>query len=134
MEHASSIGRRSLIKRTATLAAMAPSSTLAFPAAAEEAIDGNQPTALADIPFSESAKLTIERRGQVALFGINRPYIQNRIDPETFQAMARAYDDYDHDPSLRAAVLYGHGNQFSRGTDVEGFKALASSGKPLIGR
>ena len=28
-----------------------------------------------------------------------------------------AYDDYDHDPSLRAAVLFGHGEHFSRGID-----------------
>ena len=29
---------------------------------------------LQDVPFSSGAKLTIERRGQIVLFGINRPY------------------------------------------------------------
>ena len=98
----------------------------------EEAVDRSQPTTLAEISVSSNAKLTIERRGQLALFGINRPYIQNRIDPETFRAMAKAYYDYDRDPSLRAAILFGHGDHFSRGIDVEGFKALALTGKPLM--
>jgi hypothetical protein len=34
-----------------------------------------------DLPLSPSAKITIERRGQIVLIGINRPYIHNRIDP-----------------------------------------------------
>src|ERR1700761_4000264 len=62
-----------------------------------------------DIPYTATTKLTIERRGQIVLIGINRPGIQNRVDPETFQALAKAYYDFDHDPSLRAAVLFGHG-------------------------
>lgn len=76
--------------------------------ATEEAVDRSQPTTLAEISVSSNAKLTIERRGQLVLFGINRPYIQNRIDPETFRAMAKAYYDYDRDPSLRAARLLSH--------------------------
>ncbi|HTB10390.1 MAG TPA: enoyl-CoA hydratase-related protein [Bryobacteraceae bacterium] len=88
--------------------------------------------ALQDVPLSSGAKLTIESRGQVVFFGINRPYIQNRIDPETFEKLAEAYYQYDHDPSLRAAILFGHGENFSRGIDVEGFKSLAGTGKPWI--
>jgi hypothetical protein len=45
---------------------------------------------LQDIPFSSGAKLTIERRGQIVLFGINRPYIQNRIDPGGFRKTGRS--------------------------------------------
>jgi enoyl-CoA hydratase len=77
-------------------------------------------------------KLTIDRRGQIVLFGLNRPYIQNRIDPETFETLAEAYYQYDNDPSLRAAILFGHGENFSRGIDVDGFKSLVSTGKPWI--
>jgi enoyl-CoA hydratase len=87
---------------------------------------------MADIPYSATTKLTVERRGQIVLIGINRPTIQNRIDPETFQALAKAYYQYDHDSSLRAAVLFGHGDNFSRGIDVDGFKAIVTSGKPRI--
>ncbi len=87
---------------------------------------------LQNVPFSSGAKLTVERRGQIVLFGVNRPYIQNRIDPETFEGLAEAYYQYDRDPSLRAAILFGHGENFSRGIDVEGFKSLAGTGKPWI--
>jgi enoyl-CoA hydratase len=88
---------------------------------------------MVDIPASATAKITVERRGEIVLIGINRPDIQNRIDPEAYLALAKAYYDYDHDPSLRAAVLFGHGANFSRGIDVDGFKAIASSGGPPIG-
>jgi enoyl-CoA hydratase/carnithine racemase len=64
------------------------------------------------------------------LIGINRPYIHNRIDPEAYHALAKAYYDYDHDSSLRAAVLFGHGENFSRGVDVGAFTELAKTGKP----
>ena len=87
---------------------------------------------MSDIPLSPTAKITVERRGAVVLIGINRSYIQNRIDPEAFVGLARAYYDYDHDPSLRAAILFGHGDNFSRGIDVDGFKKLVESGKPWI--
>jgi enoyl-CoA hydratase len=89
-------------------------------------------THLAEVPLASRATLTVERRGQVALFGINRPQIQNRIDPVTFRALATAYYDYDHDPSLRAAVLFGHGEHFSRGTDVDAFKSLVATQRPWI--
>jgi enoyl-CoA hydratase/carnithine racemase len=89
-------------------------------------------TTLQDVALSSGAKVTVERRAQIVLIGINRPYIQNRIDPETFEKLAEAYYQYDHDPSLRAAILFGHGENFSRGIDVEGFKSLAGTGKPWI--
>ena len=85
---------------------------------------------MADIPFSATTKVTVERRGQIVLIGINRPYIQNRVDPETYLGLAKAYYQYDHDPSLRAAVLFGHGDNFSRGIDVDAFQALVTADRP----
>src|SRR5262249_39537332 len=126
------IGRRLLIKRTATIAAMLPLANWPFRALAAEQIDAEQPATLAEVPLAAKNKVTIERRSQVALIGINRPYIQNRIDPEAFQALARAYYDYDRDPTLRAAILFGHGDHFSRGIDVDGFKAIIGTGKPIF--
>jgi enoyl-CoA hydratase len=126
------IGRRLLLKRAATIAATLPLANWPFRALAAEQIDAEQPTTLAEVPLAAKNKVTIERRGQVALIGINRPYIQNRIDPETFQALARAYYDYDRDPTLRAAILFGHGDHFSRGIDVDGFKAIIGTGKPIL--
>jgi enoyl-CoA hydratase len=39
---------------------------------------------MVDIPLSADAKVTVERRGQIVLIGINRPGVFNHIDPETF--------------------------------------------------
>jgi enoyl-CoA hydratase len=82
-----------------------------------------------DIPVSPDARITVERRQQIVLIGINRPQILNRIDPEAFHGLAKAYYDFDNDPTLRAAVLFGHGENFSRGNDVEAFSALAKRGQ-----
>jgi enoyl-CoA hydratase len=89
----------------------------------------NDKARMAEIPLSPDAKVTVERRGQIVLIAINRPQMFNRVDPETFYGLARAYRDYDNDLTLRAAVLFGHGEHLSRGNDVEAFSALAKSGK-----
>jgi enoyl-CoA hydratase/carnithine racemase len=57
------------------------------------------------------------------LIGINRPEIQNRIDPETAHGLAMAFTGYDRDDSLRCAILFGHGDNFSRGIDVDAHAA-----------
>ena len=87
---------------------------------------------MADIPLGPTAKITVERRGQIVLIGINRPYIYNRVDPETYVGLAKALYQYDHDPSLRAAVLFGHGDNFSRGIDVDAYQAFIATGRPLF--
>jgi hypothetical protein len=131
------LGRRSILKAAAafgglsTLAVLAP----AVPGAVKETeipVDALPEVKLEDVPAGPNTSVTIERRGQIVLIGINRPYIQNRIDPETFEKLAEAYYQYDHDPSLHAAILFGHGENFSRGIDVEGFKSLAGTAKPWI--
>jgi enoyl-CoA hydratase len=86
---------------------------------------------MADIPLSSEAKITVERQGEIVLIGVNRPQIYNRFDPDAFFGLAKAYYDYDNDPSLRAAVFFGHGANFSRGIDVDAFAPLAKTGKPF---
>ena len=97
-----------------------------------ETHDGSSDFRMVDVPYSPQTKITVERRGQIVLIGINRPYVNNRLDPEATESLARAYFDYDRDPSLRAAVLFGHGDRFSQGVDVDAFGAFAKSGKPLM--
>jgi enoyl-CoA hydratase/carnithine racemase len=134
MTYLNDLGRRSFLKMAAALGGASTVGALPNLAGAQDTpLQTDAPAiTLQDVPFSSGAKLTIERRGQIALFGINRPYIENRIDPETFEKLAEAYYQYDHDPSLRAAILFGHGENFSRGIDVEGFKSLAGTGEPWI--
>jgi enoyl-CoA hydratase len=53
-----------------------------------------------DIPPSPDAKITVERREQIVLIGINRPQMFNRIDPEAFYDLAKAYYDFDNAGAL----------------------------------
>jgi len=136
MTYLNDLGRRSFLKMAAAVGGASALVALPNVVGAQNTDTPQQSDATAialqDVQFSSGAKLTIERRGQIVLFGINRSYIQNRIDPETFEKLAEAYYQYDHDPSLRAAILFGHGENSSRGIDVEGFKSLAGTGKPWI--
>lgn len=80
-------------------------------------------------PPQADAKVTAERRGEICLIGLNRPHVHNRVDPEAFSALARAYAAYDTDDDLRAAVLFGHGETFTRGIDVDAFATVLRTGK-----
>jgi enoyl-CoA hydratase/carnithine racemase len=137
MNIAGLLKRRTLLKAAAGLGALSTVLGRAAIANAQERKDGadgagssSDAVRMADIPLSPNAKVAVERRGQIVLIGINRPYIHNRIDPETYAGLARAFYQYDHDPSLRAAVLFGHGDNFSRGIDVDAFQALVTTGRP----
>jgi enoyl-CoA hydratase len=121
--------RRSVLKAGALLGALSALLARAQATDAPER-DTADEVKITEIPLSPAAKVTVERRGQIVLIGINRPYIHNRIDPETYAGLARAYYQYDHDSSLRAAVLFGHGDNFSRGIDVDAFAATVTSGRP----
>lgn len=135
MSNSGMVERRSLLKAAAAFGGLSTLAVIAAAGTAQESeipADASPQVKLEDVPAGPNTKLTIERRGQIVLIGINRPYIQNRIDPEAFEKLAEAYYQYDHDPSLRAAILFGHGENFSRGIDVEGFKSLAGTGKPWI--
>ena len=88
-------------------------------------------TTLADV-LGASATITVERRGEIALIGLNRPFIQNRLDPPTRVRLAETLYQYEHDPSLRAAVLFGHGEHFSRGIDVDASQAAIAAGRRTL--
>lgn len=85
-------------------------------------------THMADVPLSSGANVTVERRGQIVLIGLNRPEIYNRIHPPMRQLLAQAYFQYEHDASLRCAILFGHGENFSRGIDVDAAQTQMNSG------
>jgi enoyl-CoA hydratase len=130
------VARRNVLKAGAAIVSGWPGSPALAQAAENESADAPQSAAkavtMAETPLGAASKVTVERRGQIVLIGINRPSIQNRVDPETYLGLAKAYYQYEHDPSLRAAVLFGHGDNFSRGIDVDAFQALAASGRPFL--
>ena len=120
-DHPAGPERRDILKTAAIMAGIA---VVATGAAAQTPALAPPATRLADVPLTPEAKITVERRGAIVLIGINRPYIQNRMDPETTHGLAKAFTDYDRDDSLRCAVLFGHGDNFSRGIDVDARRAV----------
>jgi enoyl-CoA hydratase len=85
-------------------------------------------TRVVDVPLAAGTTVTVERRGDIVLVGLNRPSIQNRLDAPTRLQLGQALYRYEHDPSLRALVLFGHGPHFSRGIDVDATQARLQSG------
>jgi enoyl-CoA hydratase len=136
MNVAGLFGRRKVLKAAAILSGISALSVKTSATRADERDrDAGNPAdnlRMAEVPLSSKAKVTVERRGQIVLIGINRPYMYNRIDPETRAGLAMAYYQYDHDPSLRAAILFGHGDNFSRGIDVDAYEAFLTSGQTLV--
>jgi enoyl-CoA hydratase len=120
------VGRRTLLKTTAMLAMSAATR-------AQDQPPSEQPTTLVDVPLGPSVTLTVERRGDIVLVGLNRPFIQNRIDPPTRLRLAETFYQYEHDASLRTLVLFGHGEHFSRGIDVDAAQASILAGQRAAG-
>lgn len=123
---------RVIVTFAIALLCLSPSLAQQTGGAPSASAQSEQTARMAEIPYTPQAKITVERKGMVVLIGINRPYIDNRIDPEALEGLARAYYDYDRDPSLRAAVLFGHGDRFSKGIDVDATKTFTQSGKKLL--
>jgi enoyl-CoA hydratase/carnithine racemase len=70
----------------------------------------------------------VEKRNHIYLIGINRPEHKNRIDPATYEGLARAYYKLEADPDLRVGVLYGIGDDFCMGLDVSAWAPVFAAG------
>jgi enoyl-CoA hydratase len=64
-------------------------------------------------------KVLMERRGPVAIVTINRPEARNAIDPQTAGLLKAAFENFNADPDLSAAVLTGAGETFCAGYDLK---------------
>ena len=127
MPHASrKLGRRAMLTGSALTAVAAAAG------AQSQAPPAEVVTTLANVPLSASATVTAERRGDIVLIGLNRPFIHNRLDPPTRVRLAETLYQYEHDPSLRAAILFGHGENFSRGIDVDASQAAITAGRRTL--
>jgi enoyl-CoA hydratase len=121
----SRVGRRSLLAGAAATAAAA---VVRGQGPATQATPPT--TTLADVPRADNVTVTVERRGDIVLIGFNRTAMRNRLDGATRRRIGEVFYAYEHDPSLRAAVLFGHGDCFSRGIDVDAAQASFQSGQP----
>jgi enoyl-CoA hydratase/carnithine racemase len=112
-EHTRGIRRRQL------LAAAVATASASVVRAQPPAPSPPAPTSLPDAPLAQGETITVERRDDIVLIGFNRPTKHNRLDSGTRRRLGEVLFAYEHDPSLRAAVLFGHGERFSRGIDVD---------------
>lgn len=75
--------------------------------------------------------VSVERDGHVLMIGLNRPEKRNAVTLEMLAELSRAYALLEADDSLRAGVLFAHGEHFTAGLDlVDVGPAIASGTDP----
>jgi enoyl-CoA hydratase len=62
--------------------------------------------------------VSLERRGPLAVWTLNRPDALNALDTATLVAICARCDEAAADPALRAVVLTGAGRAFAAGADI----------------
>ncbi|MCV7330251.1 crotonase/enoyl-CoA hydratase family protein [Mycobacterium cookii] len=62
--------------------------------------------------------VTLERDGHVLLIGLNRPDKRNAFNRAMLTDLSSAYGLLESDPSVRAGVLFAHGDHFTGGLDL----------------
>jgi enoyl-CoA hydratase len=66
-----------------------------------------------------SSSVRTERDGPVSTVVLSRPERRNAVDGATAAALAQAFRDFDADPDAAVAVIYGEGESFCAGADLE---------------
>jgi enoyl-CoA hydratase len=69
-------------------------------------------------PLPDLANVTLERDGHVLLMGLNRPDKRNAFNVAMLADLARGYALLERDETLRAGVLFAHGDHFTAGLDL----------------
>src|SRR5256885_2440016 len=67
----------------------------------------------------EQPHCLVERRGPVLVVTMNRPQARNALSGPMLAIMRAAWDEVDHDPSIRVCVLTGAGGAFCAGADLK---------------
>src|SRR5689334_25283848 len=63
--------------------------------------------------------VTLERDGHVLAIGLNRPAKRNAFNRAMLADLSRAYALLEADETLRAGVLFAHGDHFTSGLALE---------------
>jgi enoyl-CoA hydratase len=61
----------------------------------------------------------IEKQDKICTIIINRPESRNAVDRETAEQLYMAFEEFEKDESLLAAVLWGEGGNFCAGADLK---------------
>jgi enoyl-CoA hydratase len=64
-------------------------------------------------------KVIVEKREGICTVIINRPESRNAVDRETATLLVEAFEAFEQESSLLAAVLYGEGGNFCAGADLK---------------
>lgn len=64
-------------------------------------------------------KVLVEKKGAICTIIISRPDNRNAVDRETAEQLVMAFEDFERDDSLLAAVLWGEGGNFCAGADLK---------------
>jgi len=76
----------------------------------------------------------VEKRGHILLIGWNRPKKYNALTVAMFHELARAYHRLQNDDELRVAVVYGEGDHFTAGLQLDDWTEALSGGQgPQLG-
>ncbi|CAG2171577.1 unnamed protein product, partial [Oppiella nova] len=78
--------------------------------------------------------VTIEKREDVTLIGINRPEKRNCVNRQTAGQLLQAFEDFDRDTTSRVAVLHGNGGTFCAGYDLQELSQTDATVESLITR
>jgi enoyl-CoA hydratase/carnithine racemase len=68
-----------------------------------------------------SDSVLVKREGAIAEVWINRPDKHNAVDMSVFEGLAKAGEELREDPSVRAIILTGSGDNFCSGIDISLF-------------
>ncbi len=86
--------------------------------------------------MTEQKEGTISRevRGNIFLIGINRPAKRNAFTWSMLTELSAAYTEYEQDPNLRCAVVFGHGDHFTSGLDLADVGPRVQQGQSFISK
>jgi enoyl-CoA hydratase/carnithine racemase len=75
--------------------------------------------------------IQVEQREHLLLMGICRPQKMNALSRDMFHALALAMHRLEHDPELRAGVIWAEGPHFTSGVDLTDWAEAFASGSPF---
>ncbi len=73
-------------------------------------------------------KVSREVTDQIMLIGLDRVEKRNAFDSHMIQDLSLALTEYEHDPELRCAVIFAHGEHFTAGLDLVELQPKISEG------
>jgi enoyl-CoA hydratase/carnithine racemase len=73
--------------------------------------------------------VSLERRGQILLIGLDRAAKRNAFDLAMWDALCRAYAELERDDEVRVGVLHALGDHFTGGMDLAQWGPRFASGK-----